>query len=142
MPAASGPAAEFRILGIDHVVLRAPDRGALARFYVDVLGCSVAWDRPELGLVHLRAGRTLIDIVDSGRRSDLAPPDRRAPNVDHICLIVEPFDAEAVRRHLAAHGVEADPPVERFGAEGNGPSIYLADPLGNRIELKGPGQAR
>ncbi|MBL8700173.1 MAG: VOC family protein [Alphaproteobacteria bacterium] len=129
----------FAILGIDHVVLRSPDRERLVRFYADVLGCAVVWDRPALGLTHLRAGRALIDIVDAARRADRRPPDQMAPNVDHMCLIIEPFDGDALRRHLAAHGVTIEAPADRFGAEGEGPSVYLRDPEGNTVELKGPG---
>ncbi|MBM3522605.1 MAG: VOC family protein [Alphaproteobacteria bacterium] len=135
-------AAPFAILGIDHVVFRSPDRQALVRFYVEALGCAVVWDRPALGLTHLRAGHALIDVVDAARRDDRRPPDPMAPNVDHLCLIIEPFDADRLGAHLAAHGIRAEAPAERFGAEGTGYSIYFDDPDGNRIELKGPGQTR
>lgn len=138
----SRPPPPFAILGIDHVVIRSPDRLALARFYTDVLGCAVVWDRPNLGLIHLRAGRSLIDIVDSARRADRRAPDPMAPNVDHLCLTIEPFDAGPLLAHLRDHGVSVDAPAERFGAEGDGPSIYLRDPEGNTVELKGPPQTR
>src|SRR5204862_293517 len=49
-----------------------------------------------------------------------------------------PCDEPAIRAHLRQHGVEAGPVEPRYGAEGEGPSIYLSDPEGNVVELKGP----
>lgn len=121
---------------IDHVVLRVRDMAEMTRFYRDVLGAElVAW-RPELGLTHLRAGTSMIDLVLF--RNDKKENAPGGANLDHLCLRVEPFDAAAIREHLAAHGVAAGEPRDRFGAEGTGPSIYLTDPEGNNVELKGP----
>ena len=131
----------FRPLGLDHVVIRARDLARLSRFYCEALGCRLERTQAELGLVQLRAGRSLIDLVDVGGplgRAGGAGPGDEGRNMDHLCLRIEPFDAAAIRDHLAAHGVAADEPASRYGAEGEGPSIYLADPEGNVIELKGP----
>ncbi len=129
----------FTLLGLDHVVLRVRDLKRMMAFYVDVLGCSRERDQPELGLYQVRAGRSLIDFVtiDSplGREGG-APPGDEAHNVDHFCIVITPFDDAAVRRHLAENGYEAGPAANRYGAEGDGPSIYLDDPEGNRVELK------
>jgi len=119
--------------GIDHIVLRVRDMAEMTRFYRDVLGAQlVAW-RPELGLTHLRAGASMIDLLLTKNEIIQAKS-----NVDHVCLRVEPFDADAIRSHLAGHGVPAGEIRERFGAEGTGPSLYLVDPEGNQVELKGP----
>lgn len=59
-------------------------------------------------------------------------------NVDHFCLRVDPFDESAIRRQLEAAGIVVGERLSRFGAEGEGPSIYIADPEGNTVELKGP----
>ncbi len=119
--------------GIDHIVLRVRDMAEMTRFYRDVLGAQlVAW-RPELGLTHLRAGASMIDLLQA--KNEIV---QAKSNVDHICLRVEPFEADAIRSHLAGHGVAAGEIHERFGAEGTGPSIYLVDPEGNQVELKGP----
>ncbi len=131
----------FAILGIDHAVLRVRDMAGLERFYCRVIGCSVERRREDLGLLHLRAGRSLIDLVDvAGPLGQAGGPasGTDAHNVDHLCLRIEPFDAEALAAHLAAHGVAPGESGLRFGADGEGPSIYLDDPEGNRIELKGP----
>jgi glyoxylase I family protein len=130
-----------KLLGLDHVVLRVRDLEAALRFYVGVLGCAEERRSDALGLVQLRAGASLIDLVpvDSplGRHGG-GPPDPSAKNVDHFCLRIEPFDGEALAAHLRAHGVEPGDVGERYGADGHGPSLYLCDPDGNVVELKGP----
>jgi glyoxylase I family protein len=134
--------APFKIQDIDHVVLRVRDVERMRRFYCDVLGCTFEKDQlAEFGLLQLRAGRSLIDLVDVtgeiGRRGGAAPGPQ-AQNMDHVCLRVDPFDGEAIRRHLAAHEVTPGELSDRYGADGYGPSIYLDDPEGNMVELKGP----
>lgn len=131
----------IRIREIDHIVLRVVDLDRMIRFYCDALGCTVERRQDELGLVQLRAGRSLIDLVPvDGKLGRLGgeAPGREGRNVDHFCVRVEPFDGPTVRRHLEAHGASPGPVEQRFGAEGTGPSIYVADPEGNVVELKGP----
>jgi glyoxylase I family protein len=130
----------INILGIDHVVVRARDPERLVRFYRDVLGCRLERGPGKEGLAQLRAGRSLIDIVDAGGplgHGYASAPDRDAPNMDHFCVEVRPWDADAIRAHLEAAGVDVGAVQTRYGAKGNGPSIYLEDPEGNTIELKG-----
>jgi catechol 2,3-dioxygenase-like lactoylglutathione lyase family enzyme len=67
-----------------------------------------------------------------------AAPGKEGRNVDHFCFRVEDFDAAALTAELAAAGVAAGPVESRYGAEGEGPSIYVNDPEGNTVELKGP----
>ena len=129
------------IQGIDHLVLRISDTDAMLAFYCDVLGCTVEKRQEEIGLIQLRAGRSLIDLVPvAGQLGQLggAAPRREGRNLDHFCLRLEPFDEVAIRRHLATHGIEACELMQRYGAEGTGPSLYLEDPEGNTVELKGP----
>jgi glyoxylase I family protein len=132
----------FSVLRIDHVVLRVKDMERAVAFYRDVLGCDVEKRRDDLGLVHLRAGASLIDLVTPdgplGKQGG-ALPGAEGRNVDHLCLRIEPFDEAGIRALMARHGVALHGDVQNnFGAEGNGPSIYLADPDGNTVELKGP----
>ena len=128
-------------VGIDHVVLRVRDAGAMTAFYIDVLGCTLERRRDDIGLVQLRAGRSLIDLVPVdgklGRQGGAAPA-RVGRNLDHLCLRIDPFDGEAVRAFLVERGCEPGEVASRFGAEGEGPSIYVTDPEGNVVELKGP----
>ena len=137
--------AMIRIRDIDHLVLRIVDLERMLRFYVDVLGCAVERRQDDIGLLQLRAGRALIDLVPVQGplgRAGGAAPGKEGRNLDHFCLRIEPFEEATIRRHLHAHGVEAGATARRNGAEGEGPSIYLSDPEGNVIELKGPPDLR
>ena len=130
----------IRISGIDHVVFRVRDLDRSMRFYTEILGAKLEKAQEEIGLWQLRAGTALIDLVpvdgELGRAGGAAPgPEGR--NVDHVCYRVFPWDGEAIHAHLRHHGIEGEI-VSRYGAEGNGPSIYLSDPEGNLVELKGP----
>jgi catechol 2,3-dioxygenase-like lactoylglutathione lyase family enzyme len=130
----------IRIEGLDHVVLRVGDVQSSLRFYCDVLGCSLERQSDALGLYQLRAGRSLIDLVavDSPLGRAGGPPPGPGRNVDHVALRLAAFDEPALRAHLATHGVEAGDVAPRYGAEGMGPSMYVRDPDGNVVELKGP----
>ena len=130
-----------RIRDIDHVVLRVRDVDRMLQFYCNALGCSVERRKDDIGLVQLRAGRSLLDLVpvdgELGRAGGAAP-GREGRNMDHLCFRVEAFDESALVEHLERHGVEAGRVSTRYGAEGFGPSMYVEDPEGNTVELKGP----
>lgn len=131
----------INITHIDHLVLRVVDLDRMVAFYVGVLGCSIERRQDAIGLVQLRAGSSLVDLVPvDGKLGSAggAAPGKEGRNMDHFCFRVEPFDEAAIRRQLAAAGVDAGPVESRYGAEGEGPSIYLSDPEGNVVELKGP----
>lgn len=131
----------IEIRRIDHLVLRVRDVAVSKRFYCDVLGCRVERESEALGLHQLRAGDSLIDLVRiDGPLGKLggAAPGAEARNLDHLALALASFDEAAIRAHLEAHGVAPGDVAERFGAEGTGPSMYVRDPDGNVVELKGP----
>ncbi len=125
---------------IDHVVIRANDLETMVEFYSEVLGCRLERGPGSMGLVQLRAGRSLIDLVDVngplGRQRG-GPPQSEAPTMDHLALQVRPWMPEAIQAHLRSMGVDPGEVVERYGAAGTGPSLYISDPEGNHIELKG-----
>jgi catechol 2,3-dioxygenase-like lactoylglutathione lyase family enzyme len=130
----------IQIQDIDHVVLRVIDLERMIAFYCDALGCTVHWRRPDLGLVHLRAGNVMIDLVpvdgQLGKKGG-APPGKEARNMDHFCVRVQPFDVDAIVGHLEAHHARVGDIRPRFGAQGEGVSIYVYDPEDNLVELKG-----
>ena len=125
---------------IDHVVLRVKDLAAALTFYRDVLGLPVE-RQLDIGLVQLRAGKALIDLVPVSSelgRAGGAAPGAGGHNMDHFALTLLRFDAAAIFAHLDAHGIAHGDVSQRFGAGGTGPSIYVTDPDGNTVELKGP----
>lgn len=135
------PDRPFDILRIDHVVIRARDIKNMLRFYLDVVGCSVEREIESIGLYQLRAGASLIDLVDAHGELGLKggePPKPTGGNMDHLCVRIDPWDAEAIQVYLTNAGAEPGEVEQRNGAEGEGPSIYFADPEDNNIEFKGP----
>lgn len=132
----------FSLAALDHVVLRVPDMKKALGFYCDVLGAKVERRLDDFGLVQLRAGESIIDLVDLGaawlKAEGARPFTPEVRNVDHICIRVDPFDEAAVERHLVMNRIEIIERGQRYGAQGNGPSVYVRDPFGTVVELKGP----
>jgi catechol 2,3-dioxygenase-like lactoylglutathione lyase family enzyme len=130
----------IHIREIDHIVLRVVDLQRMLAFYCGVLGCTIERREDSIGLVQLRAGSSLIDLVRSVGRwaRGGAAPGTEGRNLDHFCVRVEPFDEMAIRRHLrgAWHRGRRARDTERRGRRG--PSIYVCDPEGTVVELKGP----
>jgi catechol 2,3-dioxygenase-like lactoylglutathione lyase family enzyme len=131
----------FKPLSLDHVVIRVRDLPRMEAFYREALGFEVAHRQEELGLVHLRIGTALIDLVDIagklGRNGAVPDPERQ--NMDHLCITVTPWDEAAIRAHLATFGVEPERTGQRYGAGGRATTFYLRDPEGNAVELRDPG---
>ena len=121
-----------RVAGLDHVVLRVASLDRAIEFYGTVLGCPIERTLEQPKLVQLRAGTSMIDLVP-GEPGE--PPVR---NMDHFAIRIERMDVEAVQAHLKRHGIDPGEVRRRYGAEGYGSSIYITDPDGNTVELKGP----
>ena len=131
----------FSMKGLDHVVIRCTDVQEMLHFYRDVLGCTLEDIDGELGLYQVRAGSHLIDLVPVDEpmgKSGGPAPGKDGHNMDHFAIQVEPYDDDAIRAYLSGHGVELGSTLIRGGAEGEGPAIYIKDPEGNTVELKGP----
>ena len=130
----------FLLQGLDHVVLLVRDLPKARRFYEEVLGCTVDRELPKYGMLQLRAGASLIDLVDIG--SDAGewgrPEVEGGRNMDHVCIATGPCEEQAMRAHLARHGITIVEEGIRYGAQGDGMSFYIFDPSGNQIELKSP----
>jgi len=130
----------FALQGLDHVVLLVDDMEAARAFYTEVIGCTVDRALPQYGMLQLRAGAALIDLVDysSAEGAWAKPQVDGGRNMDHVALATGPCDPDALRAHLAAHQVEIVEEGIRYGAAGDGHSFYVRDPSGNTVELKGP----
>jgi len=136
------PRAPFQIHRLDHLVLRTADLPRLVDFYVK-LGCRIERDRTdEMGMVQLRLGVSMLDIVDvnfGGTRGARSPAPDTERNLDHFAVRIEPFERDTILEFCRSNGIEATPMAQPlFGADGMGPAVYLKDPDGNRVELKGP----
>lgn len=130
----------INITHIDHLVIRVNDLEIMIAFYRDVLGCKLERGPGKVGLAQLRAGHSLIDLVDAsgplGRQGGNLP-DHTAPNMDHVCFQLQPWDTNEINKHLKRHGIQGVEVAHRYGAKGMGPSMYIKDPEGNTVELKG-----
>ena len=130
----------IEIAGLDHIVLRTSRMEEMLYFYGTVLGCPIERElSPEFGLVQLRAGTALIDLVavdsELGRAGG-GPPTEGNNNMDHFCMQLTPQPEEEISRYLASHGIEVGSFERRYGAQGYGNSVYLHDPEGNTVELR------
>ncbi|HZK89192.1 MAG TPA: VOC family protein [Stellaceae bacterium] len=125
------------ITGLDHVVLRVASLERAIEFYGTVLGCPVERELETPRLVQMRAGTSMIDLVpcEPGEAPGVSIGGR---NMDHYALRIAKMDVPALTAHLARHGIDAGEVRRRYGAEGYGSSIYITDPDGNTVELKGP----
>lgn len=127
------------IKSIDHVVLRTDKMSDMLHFYCDVLGCREERRLSDLGLVQLRAGDALIDLVDCDKplgKEGGHPPQPDGRNMEHVCLLINALEESQLLAYLASHDIETEPLAERYGATGFGRSLYIKDPQGNNVELK------
>ena len=131
----------FHVARIDHVVLRCRDLEAMLAFYCGVLGLEVAKRNARAGLIHLRAGSAMIDLVAETDPHAGPAPDPERRNMDHFCLRIDPFDPIRLGAYLRSRGITPGEARKRFGAEGDGVSLYVCDPEGNRVELKGASES-
>jgi catechol 2,3-dioxygenase-like lactoylglutathione lyase family enzyme len=124
------PFRDLRVTGLDHVVLNVADVERSLAFYRDELGLEPVrvdeWRRGEAPFPSVR--------VDAGTILDLLAAPRTGVNADHLCLVVEPVDLAAIK--ASGRFSVLDGPATRFGARGNGTSLYVEDPDGNTVELR------
>ncbi|HEY5715100.1 MAG TPA: VOC family protein [Psychromonas sp.] len=130
----------IEVIGIDHIVLRTTKMAEMLYFYCQVLGCCVERETPaETGLIQLRAGNALIDLVsvdsELGRLGGGAAT-KTENNLDHFCLQIKAMQEEEISRYLLSFAIAVEPFAQRYGAQGVGNSIYIKDPEGNTVELK------
>jgi glyoxylase I family protein len=119
-----------RATGLDHVVLKVADPEASVAWYGRVLGLRPErleeWRRGQAPFVSLR--------IDDGTIIDLLAGGPEGRNVDHVAIVVDDVDLDA----LASSG-EVDvvvQPMDVWGARGWGRGLYVADPDGHTVELR------
>jgi glyoxylase I family protein len=122
----------LKVAEIDHVVLRCRDQNRAYDFYTRILGLSEERRIAQIGLIQLRAGRSMIVLGPA-----TGPRVETGLNVDHLCIGIEARDLNEVAAYLRGQSVEVmGEPAMRYGAHGAGLSIYVRDPEGNTVELK------
>lgn len=126
--------APLHILGLDHIVLRTDRLEELLAFYRDALGCPMERVLGELGLYQMRAGSALIDVVDGRIWKTQAGPGESL--YDHFCLQIGSSEPAPILAELDRLGIPHGDAEPRYGATGDGLSIYTTDPDGRTVELK------
>ena len=129
----------LEVLAIDHIVLRTTKLKQMLEFYINVLNCTIERETPEeTGLTQLRAGSALIDlvVVNSRLGSVGGGPSKTERNVDHFCLQIRLAPEQDIINYLKQSGIEVGEFASRYGAQGEGNSIYIQDPEGNGVELR------
>jgi glyoxylase I family protein len=129
-------------LELDHIVLAVRDMDAMLRFYIDVIGLAPhRVDEYRAGTALFPCARihdsTLIDLLPPALWNTGDEAARTFPNLNHFCLAMEPVEWEPMLARLASAGVEIEAgPMTLSGARGDGTSVYIRDPDGNRVELR------
>jgi glyoxylase I family protein len=128
----------FELRAIDHVVLIVDGLETAAKWYAEVVGATEEGDLRQFGMVQLRCGASMIDLVDAGSKSgEWARPEvAGGRNMDHVCLEIGPVTKSVMEAHLKAHGLAIEEEGMRSGAKGQGYSWYIRDPWDHQIELK------
>lgn len=132
----------FKIKRLDHLVIRTQNIKEMISFYCFVLGYKMQRDNlKESGLIELNAGESMIDLFDisnSNLNNDKKLEcDKDIKNLDHFCILLDEFDETEIKVHLKSFGVDFGDIEMNYGSSGYGPSLYIFDPDGNKIELKG-----
>jgi len=130
----------FKIKRLDHLVIKTTNIKEMMSFYCFILGYKIQRDSlKETGLLELSAGESMIDLFDSKHESNLnrLSGESKNNNIDHFCILLDNFDETDIKVHLKSFGVACSEIEMNYGSSGYGPSVYIHDPDGNKVELKG-----
>jgi len=131
----------LRIAQMDHIVLNVGDIDRSLQFYAGVLGLTAErvdeYKSGKVGFPSVRINeQTIIDLFPPDRQEQ-SGAGRRDQNLNHFCLATENEDMQAVADYLTGHGIEIETgPIRRWGAKGNGISVYFRDPDHNLVEIR------
>jgi catechol 2,3-dioxygenase-like lactoylglutathione lyase family enzyme len=118
------------VTGLDHIVLNVADVERSLSFYVDQLGLQPVrveeWRRQQVPFPSAR--------VDASTIIDLLRTPRTGENANHFCLVVDPTDFDSIK--ASGRFEVVDGPGRRYGAQGDGTSLYVRDPDDNVVELR------
>jgi glyoxylase I family protein len=128
----------FELRAIDHVVLIVDDLERAVKWYAEVVGATEEGDLRQFGMVQLRSGASMIDLVDAASETGgwAKPKVDGGRNMDHLCLEIGPVTKQAMQAHLKKHKLDVEEEGWRSGAKGEGYSWYIRDPWDHQIELK------
>ena len=128
----------FELRAIDHVVLIVDDLERAVKWFAEVVGATEEHSLRQFGMVQLRAGASMIDLVDAAsEKGEWARPKvDGGRNMDHLCLEIGPVTKAAMEAHLQKHELAVEETGWRSGAKGQGYSWYIRDPWDHQIELK------
>ena len=131
----------FKIKRLDHLVLKTSNMKEMMSFYCFILGYKIQRDSlKDTGLIELSAGESMIDLFDSTHGNDEGKEEEKnngSNTLDHFCILLDNFDETDIKVHLKNFGVTCSEIEMNYGTSGYGPSIYIHDPDGNKVELKG-----
>ena len=118
------------VIGFDHLVLNCADVETTLRWYIEELGLAPVrvdeWRQGTAPFPSVRVNDTTI--------IDLIAGDTSSGRLDHICLVVAPTSLDELK--ASGRFTVLDGPAIRFGAQGNGTSVYISDPDGTTVELR------
>jgi catechol 2,3-dioxygenase-like lactoylglutathione lyase family enzyme len=121
-------------IGLDHAVIKVSDWARSNAFYRDVLGAELIGERPD-GPSRYRFGGQQLNVHGPGLDAHPLAARPVEPGNSDLCFVWDGPIEEAVA-HLSSRGVEVEEgPVPRYGARGEGTSVYFRDPDGSLLEF-------
>jgi len=126
----------------DHIVLNVEDEENMVRFYEEILGFPAermdAYRKGEVPFPSARVNAdTIIDFFPKKMWSGKGPDRKGRPNLNHFCIACGKGDWDALKKRLEENGIPIeDGPGKRWGARGDGISIYFRDPEDNLVEVR------
>lgn len=118
------------VTGIEHVGIYAKDSKALADWYIDMFGCTVAYENPAKGTYFVAfSDKSMIEICKAD--DDGLPPELKTPGIRHLALTVSNFEETVAKLKAADTEIVADEVTSSSGVK----TIFFRDAAGNILHL-------